>query len=331
MKKILALILACLMANALVAQTTILPKTVVLPKTTVLAIAVAPSPALIHATGGCNTSASTTYALTIPSTASGDILAVGTYTEFVASKPLSTGLSWSGGTVTVTSSLNPGTGVTVAITSAAPSGYNGVYVTTSSSGTQFQYALASNPGTETSFGAAAVSPTIAASGVTFVAQESDLLYDSTRRSMTMWSAVSIPSSVVTVTATWPGSATGCIIAVEYSNQTTIDASAVSAGLTTNEVNSNSPFTGNTTTPTASKNEVLWGLVFDQSGPNNTATFAGTGGWSVAATAYENTGDFGSFAFYSQIVASTTGSYAITGTNSGASVAQSVTAPATFHN
>ena len=290
----------------------------------------ASSPAIVHSTGGCSSSSSATYALTIPSTTASDFLAVGTYNEYVGSKPANTGLTWLAGVVTVTSTLNPGIGSTVAITSAAPSGWNVVAVVTASSSTIYTFSLASNPGTETSLGFSVVAPTVAASGLTFTAQEIDGLYDSTRRYISEWAAASITSGVTTVTATWPGSGTGCIFAVEYSNVTTLDASAVASHLVTGYSGVVSPFTGTSITPTSGKAEALWGVVFDSTGPNYTADFTGSGGWTVPVTAYENGGDFGSFAFYSRIVASTSGGYAITGSNSGTTGVQQITTPATFY-
>jgi hypothetical protein len=67
-----------------------------------------------------------------------------------------TGLTWSGGVVSVTTTSAHGvsTGAYVTIAGAAPAGYNGVYQVTVTSTTTFTYLLATNPGSETTFGTA---------------------------------------------------------------------------------------------------------------------------------------------------------------------------------
>jgi hypothetical protein len=65
--------------------------------------------------------------------------------------------SWSGGTVTITTSNAVGwqSGETVTISGMTPSGYNGTFsIASVISSTQFTYALATNPGTATAFGTA---------------------------------------------------------------------------------------------------------------------------------------------------------------------------------
>ena len=67
-----------------------------------------------------------------------------------------TGLSWSAGVVSVTTTSAHGvsTGAYVTIAGAAPAGYNGVYQVTVTGTTTFTYQLAINPGAETTFGTA---------------------------------------------------------------------------------------------------------------------------------------------------------------------------------
>jgi len=286
-------------------------------------------PSRVHLTAGCLNTAATSYPLTIPSTTSGNVLAVAGYNEGNIPTVAPTSLTWAASTVTVSSTLNPGTGNTVAIWNAIPQGYNGVFTVGTSTGSAFTYSLASNPGTEIGAGNAALSPTIAISGATLIPQEADISYDS-HRTMMLWTAVSNTGGATTATVTWPVSTTGCLAVGEYSGQTAVDVSANSpSGPLFGQAYGVSPFAGNTVTPTASKNEVMFGEVFDPSGPNHTSTFGGASGWTVGATAYENGGTFGSFAYYEQIVASTSGTYAVSGTQSGTGVDQDITQPATF--
>lgn len=215
-------------------------------------------PTRVHLTAGCDSVGGSTYALTIPATTNGNVLAVVMYNE----------------------------------------------------------------------GSSATNPTVAAAGTTFVLAEPELKYFGGARTLMLYTAVSIPASVTTVTATWNVSTTGCIAVGEYSGVTTLDAKSTGGG---NLTLANSPFTGAVpaTAVTAGKNEIMFGGVFDSSGPDHTGGFGGTGTWTVGITAYENGGSFGSFAYYENLVASTSGTYAITGTQSGTATSQAITSIASF--
>lgn len=85
-------------------------------------------------------------------------LAAGTYLpEFQQTLPTGTitGASWAGGNVTFTQSTHGYfAGYTIKVTGMSPSGYNGIYVITSTTTNTWTAALASNPGTATVFGSA---------------------------------------------------------------------------------------------------------------------------------------------------------------------------------
>jgi hypothetical protein len=85
----------------------------------------------------------------------------------------------------------------------------------------------------------------------------------------------------------------------------------SASATTLGGGQSSPWTSSSFTPTASKNEWMEGVYYTSSG---TSTTAGTGGWSLGSNLNDTT-DGQSIGFIYQVVASTTGSYAATGTTS----------------
>lgn len=303
-----------------------------------------PGPGTVHSTGGggvarvhavassCTPSAATTLAQTITSTASGNVLAVAEYNEG-ATNSVSTAMVEVTNTVTVTSTYNPGIGNTVAIHGAIPTGFNGVFVVTASNGISFTYTnptsgLGTASSQATNIGLA---PTVAASGVTFVPIESNTSYGSGPRTLATWYAKNIPGSVTTVTITFPVSTTGCVFVGEYSGLSTTAPLDASCTFATADCRSSwtTTFTSVSVTPTASHNEAMFGIVVDQSGPDHTANWTGSGGWSVAATAYENAGSFGSLAYMEQIVASTTGSYTVTGGNSGSGATGAVSGPATL--
>lgn len=95
----------------------------------------------------------------------GTTLTAGTYqycgtlaqAQAILAAPLSiTGLTWSSGTVTATTtaaiSLSTGQTFTTTIAGAVPAAYNGTYVATVASANTFTFALATNPGTETTPG-----------------------------------------------------------------------------------------------------------------------------------------------------------------------------------
>lgn len=97
--------------------------------------------------------------------AGGTTLAAGTYqyiglesqlTSILAAPLALTTLSWSGGTVTATTTANleltTGQTFTTTIAGAVPAAYNGTYVATVTSVDTFTFALAANPGSETSPG-----------------------------------------------------------------------------------------------------------------------------------------------------------------------------------
>lgn len=302
-----------------------------------------PGPGTVHSTGGggvarvhlvgsCTPSAATTLAQTITSTTSGNALAIAEYNEGATSS-VSTAMVEVTNTVTVTSTYNPGIGNTVAIRGAIPTGFNGVYAVTASNGTSFTYTnptsgLGTASTQATNIGLA---PTVVASGVTFVPIESDTSYVGGPRTLATWYAKNIPASVTNVTITFPTSTTGCVFVGEYSGVSTtapLDASCTFATADCSTAWSTT-FTSVSVTPTAAHNEAMFGIVVDSSGPDHTANWTASGGWSVAATAYENAGSFASLAYFEQIVASTTGSYTITGGNSGASAGGRVTGPATL--
>ena len=97
--------------------------------------------------------------------AGGTTLTAGTYqycgnlsqAQAILAAPLAlTGISWSSGTATATTtaalSLATGQSFTTTITGAVPAAYNGTYVATVTGANTFTFAIATNPGTETTPG-----------------------------------------------------------------------------------------------------------------------------------------------------------------------------------
>ena len=174
-------------------------------------------------------------------------------------------------------------------------------------------------------GDSASAPTIAAAGVTFTNDAGQTAYD-THRTAEMWSADNIPSGVTTVTITLPVSTTGAACIEEDSGLLTVGAHDVSSSTFDQE---NSNFTTAAVTPTAAKNEVMYGWAFDASGPDHSAFWTASNSWTVFATQYESGGGAGSFAVFRKVVASTTGSYTLTGGNTASTVILTALPPSTY--
>jgi hypothetical protein len=286
--------------------------------------AAASGPAVVQAVGpSCQNTSSTTVSQTITATGSGHALVAFGYNEG-ATAGTTTALVGSAGTATATSTYNPGAGNFIQVSNAVPTGFNGLYQVVTSNSTTFTYAN-STTGTASFQGIVSLVPTIAAGSATFVNVEANAAHNGGPRTQMNWVATGIPSGITTVTMTLPASSTGCLVVFEVSGVTATDVvcgSGVSCGTNGNS----SPFTGPTITPTASKNEFLAASAFDSSGPNHSANWAATGSWVLGPVPYENGGNFGSFGVLYQIVASTSGSYGITGTNSGSGFSAFITAP-----
>jgi hypothetical protein len=290
-------------------------------------------PVRVHNAGSCTSAGATTIAQTITSTTSGNLLTVGEYNENANVSATPSSVVEVSNTVTVSTTLNPGANNYITLQGASPSGFNGYWQVVTSGGANFTY---TNPtsglGTAGSPGAVYPAAYITAGAATFVNDEADTGYGGNRTLME-FHAANIPSGITTVTANLPTSTTGCLWVGEESGlnaSTPLDVSC-GAGLSCGTNGNTTPFTGPTVTPTASKNEYMFVCSFDSSGPDHSANWTATGVWSIPSggTPYENGGGFGSFGCFDAIIASTSGNYGMTGTNSGGGFSSFIDAPATF--